>query len=130
VFRTGLCTIGLIMAFGGGVRISAVAFDLVEEATQRSADDERRAGCLRVGSAMGWSEAWTATRCRARSGTRSGAAGRSSGRRHLLGLRPVVIEGEQAQSDVAVATAQQLREIEARLDSRLARIETALTDSD
>jgi hypothetical protein len=53
-----------------------------------------------------------------------------SGRRHLLGLRPVVIEGEQAQSDVAVATAQQLREIEARLDSRLARIETALTDSD
>jgi voltage-gated potassium channel len=39
-------------------------------------------------------------------------------------------EGEQAQSAVAVATAQQLREIEARLDSRLARIETALTDSD
>jgi voltage-gated potassium channel len=39
-------------------------------------------------------------------------------------------EGEQAQSDAAVATAQQLREIESRLDSRLARIEAAVTDSD
>src|SRR5512132_4243117 len=32
LFRIGLRTIGLIMAFGGGVLISAVAFDLVEEA--------------------------------------------------------------------------------------------------
>ena len=32
VFKIGLRTIGLIMAFGGGVLISAVAFDLVEEA--------------------------------------------------------------------------------------------------
>jgi voltage-gated potassium channel len=39
-------------------------------------------------------------------------------------------EGEQAQSEVAVATAQQLREIESRLDSRLARIEAAVADSD
>ncbi len=31
-FTIGLRTIGLIMAFGGGVLISAVAFDLVEEA--------------------------------------------------------------------------------------------------
>jgi voltage-gated potassium channel len=38
-------------------------------------------------------------------------------------------EGEQAPSDVEIATAQQLREIDARLDSRLARIEAALTDS-
>ena len=38
-------------------------------------------------------------------------------------------EGEQAASDVEPATAQQLHEIESRLDSRLARIEDALTDS-
>ncbi|MET0799835.1 MAG: hypothetical protein ABWZ53_01510 [Actinomycetota bacterium] len=31
-FHIGLRTIGLIMAFGAGVLISAVAFDLVEEA--------------------------------------------------------------------------------------------------
>jgi voltage-gated potassium channel len=35
----------------------------------------------------------------------------------------------QASSDVEVATAQQLRDVDARLDSRLARIEAALTDS-
>jgi ZIP family zinc transporter len=33
-FRIGLRAIGLIMAFGAGVLISAVAFDLVEEASQ------------------------------------------------------------------------------------------------
>jgi len=38
-------------------------------------------------------------------------------------------EGEHAPSDVEIATAQQLRDIDARLDSRLARIEAALTDS-
>jgi voltage-gated potassium channel len=37
--------------------------------------------------------------------------------------------GGQASSDVEVATAQQLREIESRLDSRLERIEAAVTDS-
>lgn len=36
---------------------------------------------------------------------------------------------EQAPSDIEVATAQQLREIESRLDSRLSRIEAAVTDS-
>ncbi len=36
VFRIGLRTIGLIMAFGAGVLISAVAFDLVEEASAKS----------------------------------------------------------------------------------------------
>ncbi len=38
-------------------------------------------------------------------------------------------KGEQVSSDLEVATAQQLREIESRLDSRLARIEAAVTDS-
>ena len=36
VFRIGLRAIGLIMAFGAGVLISAVAFDLVEEAAEKS----------------------------------------------------------------------------------------------
>jgi ZIP family zinc transporter len=35
-FRIGLRTIGLIMAFGAGVLISAVSFDLVEEAVKMS----------------------------------------------------------------------------------------------
>jgi zinc transporter, ZIP family len=35
-FRISLRVIGLIMGFGAGVLISAVAFDLVEEATQKS----------------------------------------------------------------------------------------------
>jgi zinc transporter, ZIP family len=34
LFRIGLRTIGLIMAFGAGVLISAVAFDLVAEAVE------------------------------------------------------------------------------------------------
>ena len=36
LFRIGLRTIGLIMAFGAGVLISAVAFDLVDEAIAKS----------------------------------------------------------------------------------------------
>ena len=35
-FRISLPVIGLIMAFGGGVLISAVAFDLVQEAAEKS----------------------------------------------------------------------------------------------
>ena len=38
LFKIGLRTIGLIMAFGGGVLISAVSFDLVEEAFGMSSD--------------------------------------------------------------------------------------------
>jgi voltage-gated potassium channel len=38
-------------------------------------------------------------------------------------------KSEQASSDVEVATAQQLRDVDSRLNSRLARIEAALTDS-
>jgi zinc transporter, ZIP family len=36
VFRIGLRAIGLIMAFGAGLLISAVSFDLVEEAVDKS----------------------------------------------------------------------------------------------
>jgi hypothetical protein len=35
-FRIGLRTIGLIMAFGAGVLISAVSFDLIEEAVSKA----------------------------------------------------------------------------------------------
>ena len=35
-FRISLRAIGLILAFGAGVLISAVAFDLVEEAAEKS----------------------------------------------------------------------------------------------
>ena len=35
-FSIGLRTIGLIMAFGSGVLISAVSFDLIEEASDMS----------------------------------------------------------------------------------------------
>ena len=35
-FRISLRVIGLIMAFGAGVLISAVSFDLVEEAVEKS----------------------------------------------------------------------------------------------
>jgi ZIP family zinc transporter len=36
VFRINLRAIGLVMAFGAGVLISAVAFDLVQEAARKS----------------------------------------------------------------------------------------------
>jgi zinc transporter, ZIP family len=36
LFRIGLRTIGLIMAFGSGVLISAISFDLVQEAVDKS----------------------------------------------------------------------------------------------
>ena len=41
-FRIGLRVIGLILAFGAGVLISAVAFDLVEEAISKSGGHGRR----------------------------------------------------------------------------------------
>jgi ZIP family zinc transporter len=44
-FRIGLRTIGLIMGFGAGVLISAVAFDLVEEASDMGSHEAVIAGC-------------------------------------------------------------------------------------
>ena len=51
MFRISLRVIGLIMAFGAGVLISAVSFDLVEEAVDKSSGNGRVvagvfAGCL------------------------------------------------------------------------------------
>ena len=51
LIRIPLRVIGLIMGFGGGVLISAVAFDLVEEAAGKSSGDGALiaglfAGCL------------------------------------------------------------------------------------
>ncbi len=48
-FHIGLRAIGLIMAFGAGVLISAVAFDLVEEATEASSGSGAVAAGLFVG---------------------------------------------------------------------------------
>ena len=43
-FRISLRVIGLIMAFGAGVLISAVAFDLVQEAADESTVPRSRGG--------------------------------------------------------------------------------------
>ena len=48
-FRIGLRTIGLIMGFGAGVLISAVAFDLVQEASEKSTGEGWAAGGLFAG---------------------------------------------------------------------------------
>ena len=58
VFRISLRMIGLIMAFGGGVLISDVSFDVVEEASQKS-------------SGSGWVIAGTSIRGQANLGNRS-----------------------------------------------------------
>jgi ZIP family zinc transporter len=52
LFRIGLRTIGLIMAFGAGVLISAVAFDLVEEAFGISSGNGWAIGGLFAGCAV------------------------------------------------------------------------------
>jgi zinc transporter ZupT len=50
-FKISLCAIGLIMGFGAGVLISAVAFDLVEEAASKSSGQ----GAVAVGIFAGLS---------------------------------------------------------------------------
>ncbi len=57
VLRINLRTIGLIMAFGAGVLISAVAFDLVEEAAGKSSVRARSPGAS--SSVVGFSSAAT-----------------------------------------------------------------------
>ena len=49
LFRINLRTIGLIMGFGAGVLISAVAFDLVDEAAEKSIGQGWSAGGLFAG---------------------------------------------------------------------------------
>ena len=51
-FRIGLFPLGLIMAFGAGVLISAVAFELVEEAFETAADEGGVALGLFVGAGV------------------------------------------------------------------------------
>src|SRR5215211_856603 len=51
-FRIGLRAIGLIMAFGAGVLISAVSFDLVEEAFGMSSGNGWAIGGLLAGCAV------------------------------------------------------------------------------
>ena len=58
LFRIGLRTIGLIMAFGAGVLISAVAFDLVEEAFGMSSGNGWGIGGLFAGCAVFFGGDW------------------------------------------------------------------------
>ena len=57
-FHLSLRTIGLIMAFGAGVLISAVAFDLVEEATEKSSGSGAVAVGVFAGCAVFFSGDW------------------------------------------------------------------------
>jgi ZIP family zinc transporter len=57
-FRIGLRTIGLIMAFGSGVLISAVAFDLVEEAVEKGSGHGSAAAGLFAGCAVFFGGDW------------------------------------------------------------------------
>jgi zinc transporter, ZIP family len=58
LFRIGLRTIGLIMAFGSGVLISAVAFDLVQEAFEKSSGHGWVAGGLFAGCLVFFGGDW------------------------------------------------------------------------
>ena len=58
VFRIGLRAIGLIMAFGAGVLISAVSFDLVEEAVDKSSGHGWVVGGLFAGCAVFFGGDW------------------------------------------------------------------------
>jgi ZIP family zinc transporter len=57
-FRIGLRVIGLIMAFGAGVLISAVAFDLVEEAAAKSSGQGAIAAGIFAGCAVFFGGDW------------------------------------------------------------------------
>ena len=58
VFRISLRTIGLIMAFGSGVLISAVAFDLVAEAADQSSGHGAVVGGIFAGCAVFFGGDW------------------------------------------------------------------------
>ena len=57
-FRIGLRVIGLILAFGAGVLISAVAFDLVEEAVSKSGGHGAAVAGLFAGCAVFFGGDW------------------------------------------------------------------------
>jgi ZIP family zinc transporter len=58
VVRIGPRTIGLIMGFGAGVLISAVAFDLVEEAVNKSTDEWALLGGIFAGCGVFFGGDW------------------------------------------------------------------------
>ncbi len=62
VFRIGFRTIGLIMGFGAGVLISAVSFDLVEEATQKSSGQVSVAAGIFAGCGVFFGGDWLINR--------------------------------------------------------------------
>jgi ZIP family zinc transporter len=61
-FNISLRVIGLIMAFGSGVLISAVAFDLVEEAADKSTGDGAVAWGLFIGCGVFFGGDWLISR--------------------------------------------------------------------
>ena len=85
VFRIGLRAIGLIMAFGAGVLISAVSFDLVEEAVDKSSGHGWVVGGIFAGCGVFFGGDWLIDRmggerpqgCGRRPGGRLGAGDRA-----------------------------------------------------
>ena len=61
-FRISPKVIGLIMAFGGGVLISAVAFDLIEEATEKASGNGAVIGGIFAGCAVFFGGDWVIDR--------------------------------------------------------------------
>jgi ZIP family zinc transporter len=63
LFRMSLRVIGLIMGFGAGVLISAVAFDLVEEAAEKSSGHGWVAAGIFAGCGVFFGGDWLIDRC-------------------------------------------------------------------
>ena len=84
VFHIGLRTIGLIMAFGAGVLISAVSFDLVEEAFGKSSGHGWVIAGIFAGCVVFFGGDWLIDRCR---GEEPQGCGRRPGGRLLAGDR-------------------------------------------
>src|SRR5215510_3437589 len=76
--RIGLRAIGLIMGFGAGVLISAVAFDLVEEASNKSSGSGWVVAGIFTGCAVFFGGDWLIDR-RGGSGRKGATGGQESG---------------------------------------------------
>jgi ZIP family zinc transporter len=86
-----LRVIGLIMAFGAGVLISAVAFDLVEEAADKSSGEGAVAWGLFIGSGVFFGGDWLISRLGG--GNRKDATGDQEGDSPLAIVLGTVLDG-------------------------------------
>jgi ZIP family zinc transporter len=89
--KINLRTIGLIMAFGAGVLISAVAFDLVEEAAEKSSGHGAVAWGLFVGCGVFFGGDWLISRLGG--GDRKDATGDQEGDSPLAIVLGTVLDG-------------------------------------